>query len=96
MVSAEGPEVHRMNSDIPAGAGDVHPVILKELRYEIACPDTMECNLLLLPEWYPRNGRCQMQHQFLRGLRRPAGERQTGKFHFHIGKKKANYRKANR
>lgn len=74
MVSAEGPDVNRMNSDISAGPNDAHPVILKELRYEIACLVTVECNLLLTSDWYQRNRRRQMQYQFLRGLQGTAGE----------------------
>lgn len=87
MVSNEGPEVNRKNSHISAGPEDVHPVILKELRYGIACLVTVECNLLLTPGWYQRNRRWQMQYQVLRGLQRRAGQLQTRKFHFHIGKK---------
>ena len=87
MVSTEGPEVNRMISDIPGGPDDVHPVILKELRYEIACLVTVGCNLLLMLDWYQRNRRWQMQYQFLRGLQRTVtGQLQTRRFHFHIGK----------
>lgn len=56
--------------------------MLNELRDEIACPVTGECNLLLMSGWYQRNRRWQMQHQ------RAVGELQTREFHFHIGERK--------
>lgn len=80
-------EVNRMNSDILAGPDNVHPVILKALRYEIACLVTVEWNSLLMSDWYQRNRRWQMQYQFLIWLQRTAGQLQTKEFHFHIGEK---------
>lgn len=99
-ISTKGPEVNRMNSDISAGPDSVHTVILKQLRYEIAWVVTVECNLLLMSDWYQRNRGWQMQYHFLRGLQRSAGQLRMWKFHFHIGKKShkttTNDRKANR
>lgn len=78
MVSTGGPEANSMNDDISAGPYDVHPVILKELGYEIACQVTVECNLLLTSDWYQRNERWQMKYQFLRGCRGHLGSYRPG------------------